>query len=136
EAGIDLTQVRGTGPSGRIQREDLDAVLNAPAGAAARPAAQTRGAREGVEEIKVLGVRRVIAQRMSESKRTIPHFSYVEEVDVTQLEALRKHLNSKHDKQTPALTFLPFVVAALARVLEEFPNCNAHYDAARDMILR
>jgi 2-oxoisovalerate dehydrogenase E2 component (dihydrolipoyl transacylase) len=136
EAGIDLTQVRGTGPSGRIQRSDLEAALSQPAQSRGTPAKAPGAAREGVEEIKVLGVRRVIAQRMSEAKRNIPHFSYVEEVDVTALEALRKHLNSKHDKQTPSLTFLPFVVAALTRVLEEFPNCNAHFDASRDMILR
>ncbi len=92
--------------------------------------------RTGVEEVKVIGVRRVIAQRMTDAARTIPHFSYVEEVDVTELESLRAHLNSKAPKGTPALTYLPFLAAALARVLEEFPQCNAHYDAERNVLIR
>jgi 2-oxoisovalerate dehydrogenase E2 component (dihydrolipoyl transacylase) len=93
-------------------------------------------ARTGVEEVKVIGVRRVIAQRMTDAARTIPHFSYVEEVDVTDLEALRSHLNSRMPKGAPALTYLPFIAAALARVLEEFPQCNAHFDAERGVLLR
>jgi 2-oxoisovalerate dehydrogenase E2 component (dihydrolipoyl transacylase) len=92
--------------------------------------------RSGADEVKVIGVRRVIAQRMTDAARTIPHFSYVEEVDVTELESLRKHLNSKAPKGTPALTYLPFLAAALARVLEEFPQCNAHYDAERNVLIR
>ena len=132
EAGIDLAQVRGSGPGGRIERADLASAMAAPA-AGAKPGRQGR---EGVEEIKVLGVRRVIAQRMSEAKRNIPHFSYVEEVDITELEALRRHLNGKHEKGAPSLTLLPFVLAALVRVLEDFPQCNAHYDSARDVIIR
>lgn len=89
-----------------------------------------------VEEIKVIGVRRLIAQRMSESKRNIPHFSYVEEIDMTELESLRRHLNSKLEPGTPALTYLPFLVLALVRVLQDFPQCNAHYDSERGVILR
>jgi 2-oxoisovalerate dehydrogenase E2 component (dihydrolipoyl transacylase) len=73
---------------------------------------------------------------MSEAKRTIPHFAYVEEVDVTALEALRAHLNARAAKGTPGLTYLPFIVAALTRVLEQFPQCNAHYDAERNVIVR
>jgi 2-oxoisovalerate dehydrogenase E2 component (dihydrolipoyl transacylase) len=84
----------------------------------------------------VIGIRRVIAQRMSEAKRDAPHFSYVEEVDVTALETLRRHLNTRLPAGLPPLTFLPFVVAALVPVLAEFPQCNAHYDAARNLILR
>lgn len=132
EAGIDLSQVSGSGPGGRIEPADLESALTKPP---ASPAA-TRQARDGVEEIKVIGVRRVIAQRMSEAKRNIPHFSYVEEVDITELEALRGYLNGKHEKGVPSLTLLPFVLAALVRVLEDFPQCNAHYDAARDVIIR
>jgi 2-oxoisovalerate dehydrogenase E2 component (dihydrolipoyl transacylase) len=140
EAGLDLTTVAGSGPAGRIERQDLDAVLAHPAataGAAALPRASgARSARSGVEEIKVIGLRRVIAERMTEAKRSIPHFSYVEEVDVTQLESLRRHLNGKLDKGAATLTFLPFVAAALTRVLEDFPQCNASYDAARGVIVR
>jgi 2-oxoisovalerate dehydrogenase E2 component (dihydrolipoyl transacylase) len=95
-----------------------------------------RTAREGTEEIKVIGVRRVIAERMSAAKRNIPHFAYVEEVDVTELEALRQHLNSRLGKGAPPLTYLPFLVAALVRVLEAFPQCNAVHDAERNVIVR
>jgi 2-oxoisovalerate dehydrogenase E2 component (dihydrolipoyl transacylase) len=120
EAGVDLKAVQGSGPGGRIRREDLDAVLAAP------PIAD-------VEEIRVIGVRRVIAQRMSEAKRTIPHFAFVEEVDVTELEALRAHQSGPGAAK---MTLLPYVVAALVQVLRKFPQCNAHYDAAKETIRR
>ena len=137
EAGIDLKQVPGSGPQGRILREDLEAYVRdeqgGPAPSAARAAARQEPERE---EIKVIGLRRLIAQRMSESKRNIPHFAYVEEVDVTELEALRRHLNGRLASGEPALTYLPFLVLALVRVLEDFPQCNAHYDAERGVIIR
>jgi len=125
EAGIDLAAVRGSGPGGRILRDDLASGV--------RPAAQSA---ESTTEIKVIGVRRVIAERMSEAKRTIPHFAYVEEVDVSELESLRRHLNGALIAPAPALTYLPFVVLALARVLESFPQCNVLYDAARGVLVR
>jgi 2-oxoisovalerate dehydrogenase E2 component (dihydrolipoyl transacylase) len=100
----------------------------------ARPAASADAG--GTEEIKVIGLRRLIAQRMSEAKRNIPHFAYVEEMDVTDLEALRRHLNSKLAKGEPALTYLPFLVLALVRVLKDFPQANAQYDAERGVIIR
>jgi len=86
-----------------------------------------------VEEIKLVGVRRVIAERMSRSKREIPHFSYVEEVDVTELENLRRHL-----KQTrgTSLSILPFVATALIRALGAFPQCNARFDAEMGVLRR
>ena len=138
EAGIDLAQVAGTGPSGRITREDLAAALTGRDPGAAH---STRGAapaarRTGTEEIKVIGLRRVIAQRMSEAKRNIPHFAYVEEVDVTELEALRRHLNGRRPEGAPSLTYLPFLVAALVRALRQFPQCNASYDAERNVLVR
>ena len=142
EAGIDLRLVQGSGPSGRITRQDFEAALgNGAGGAAAQAATSVAGhsllaPRSGVEEVKVIGVRRLIAQRMSDAARNIPHFSYVEEVDVTELESLRAHLNSKAAKGVPSLTYLPFLAAALARVLTEFPQCNAHYDAERGVLLR
>jgi 2-oxoisovalerate dehydrogenase E2 component (dihydrolipoyl transacylase) len=140
EAGIDLRQVPGSGPSGRIMPKDFEAAVSGAAptgrngGSAAAPSLLRQ--RTGVDEIKVIGVRRVIAQRMTDAARTIPHFSYVEEIDVTELESLRVHLNSKAPKGTPSLTYLPFLAAALARVLEEFPQCNAHYDAERNVLIR
>jgi 2-oxoisovalerate dehydrogenase E2 component (dihydrolipoyl transacylase) len=113
EAGIDLASVVGTGPGGRIVREDLAVASGASgagagAGAAAAPAprAEVRGGLAAGEtsEIKIIGLRRLIAERMSEAKRTIPHFAYVEEVDVTELEALRQHLNTKLAKDEPTFT--------------------------------
>lgn len=133
-AGVDLAAVSGSGPGGRISAQDLEAVISGSGDTAIRPA--MRMAREGTEEIKIIGVRRLIAQRMSDSKRNIPHFAYVEEVDVTELEALRQHLNAKLGKSAPALTYLPFLVAALTRVLPQFPQCNAVHDAERNLIVR
>lgn len=139
-AGLDLGAIAGTGPGGRITRADLDAALSAgqAPGAVARDVggAHAPVARDGVTEIKVMGLRRVIATRMAEAKRTIPHFAYVEEVDVTELESLREHLNSRKRKDQPSLTYLPFIALALARVLEDFPQCNATYDAERNVILQ
>ncbi len=146
EAGIELTALTGSGPRGRILPSDLNRELAArshadpaPPTAPAPPGpvpARPHGARTGTEEIKVIGVRRVIAQRMSAAKRSIPHFSYVEEVDVTELEALRQHLNAQQRAGQPRLTLLAFVVAAMGRVLERFPQCNAHYDEARETVIR
>jgi 2-oxoisovalerate dehydrogenase E2 component (dihydrolipoyl transacylase) len=133
-AGVDLTTVAGSGPGGRISAQDLESVIAGKGSAAARPA--VIAPRKGVEEIKIMGVRRVIAERMSAAKRNIPHFAYVEEVDVTELESLRQYLNSRLPKGAPSLTYLPFLVAALVRVLERFPQCNAVHDAERNLILR
>jgi 2-oxoisovalerate dehydrogenase E2 component (dihydrolipoyl transacylase) len=143
EAGIDLTSVVGTGPGGRIVREDLAAASGASgagAGAAAAlaPRAQVPGGSVAGEtsEIKIIGLRRLIAERMSEAKRTIPHFAYVEEVDVTELEALRQHLNTKLAKGEPTFTYLPLIVTALTRALDSFPQCNVIHDAARGVLIR
>jgi 2-oxoisovalerate dehydrogenase E2 component (dihydrolipoyl transacylase) len=146
EAGIDLQQVAGSGPSGRIVSKDLDAFVArgtqgqpvplrpAPrAVPAAKPQPRVPGA---TEEIKVIGLRRLIAQRMTEAKRNIPHFAYVEELDITELEGLRQHLNGKLERGAPGLTYLPFLALALVRVLKDFPQCNAHYDAERGVIVR
>ena len=128
EAGVDLATLPATGVGGRVLRSDLDRAV-------ASKLAPTVTATSGITEIPVIGVRRVIAQRMEQAKRTAPHFSYVEEVDVTALEALRLHLNARRPREE-AYSYLPFVMAALARVLRDFPQCNAHYDAARNVILR
>jgi 2-oxoisovalerate dehydrogenase E2 component (dihydrolipoyl transacylase) len=129
EAGIDLATVVGSGPGGRILREDLGAAHPAASAAAARAAPET-------SEIKVIGLRRLIAERMSEAKRNIPHFAYVEEVDVTELESLRQQLNLSRPADSANLTFLPLLVMALTRVLESFPQCNVLYDAARGVLVR
>ncbi len=131
EAGIDLSTVVGSGPGGRILRDDLAAAGTAAATPAARPAVAG-----DTTEIKVIGLRRLIAERLSEAKRNIPHFAYVEEVDVTELESLRQHLNLPRAKDAANLSYLPLVAMALIRVLESFPQCNAHYDAARGVLVR
>jgi 2-oxoisovalerate dehydrogenase E2 component (dihydrolipoyl transacylase) len=146
EAGVDLSKVPGSGPNGRIVREDFETFVeqrvshgakgasDKPTPLRARPAASAEAG--GTEEIKVIGLRRLIAQRMSEAKRNIPHFAYVEEMDVTDLEALRRHLNGKLAKGEAGLTYLPFLVLALVRVLKDFPQANAQYDAERGVIIR
>jgi 2-oxoisovalerate dehydrogenase E2 component (dihydrolipoyl transacylase) len=140
ESGIDLATVVGSGRDGRIQRQDLDAAISnqtqQPPGTAARGAGATRQPRTETEEIRILGVRRVSAQRVADSKRNIPHFAYVEEVDITELERLRKHLNSKQPKGAPSYTYLPFLGMALIRVIERFPKCNARYDAERNVLVQ
>jgi 2-oxoisovalerate dehydrogenase E2 component (dihydrolipoyl transacylase) len=129
EAGIDLATVAGSGPGGRIRTGDLVAVPP--------PATHAGGAATGeTTEIKVIGLRRIIAQRMIEAKRNIPHFAYVEEVDITELESLRSYLNGALPEGVPHLTYLPFVVLALTRALESFPQCNVRYDAAREVLVR
>lgn len=136
EAGIDLATVVGSGPGGRILREDLAAAGTA---AASRPApsvpAEAQISAE-TSEIKVIGLRRLIAERTASAKRTIPHFAYVEEVDVTELESLRQHLNASRPADAASLSYLPLIVVALTRVLESFPQCNVLYDAARGVLVR
>jgi 2-oxoisovalerate dehydrogenase E2 component (dihydrolipoyl transacylase) len=135
EAGIDLTLLSGSGPRGRILKKDFEAWLAGGDGtvAAARPASQTL---TGKTEIKVIGLRRKIAERMARSASEIPHFTYVEEVDVTALESLRQHLNAKKTREEPKLTPLVFIGLALVHVLKDFPQCNAHYDKERNVIIR
>ena len=131
----------GSGPGGRILSGDLVAsgsqrLVRAPGAdvSVAGPASAEASVAQ-TTEIKVIGVRRLIAERMSEAKRTIPHFAYVEEVDITELESLRQHLNGKNPGG-PGLTYLPLVVMALTRALESFPQCNVLYDAARGVLVR
>ncbi len=133
EAGVDLTEVSGSGPGGRILRKDFDLFLKARAAGTSYAAAATPSKR--VEEIKIIGVRRMIAERMAAAKREIPHFAYVEEIDITELEALRRHLNEKKG-EPERLTLLPFLGLALVRALKEYPQCNVTHDKARNLLLR
>jgi 2-oxoisovalerate dehydrogenase E2 component (dihydrolipoyl transacylase) len=133
EAGVDLSLVPGTGPGGRIVRKDLDKYLKARATGAA--IAQPATPSNEVKETKIIGVRRVIAERMQAAKLEIPHFTYVEELDVTELEALRKHLNEKRDA-SDRLTLLPFLGLALIRALRDFPQCNVTHDKDRNLLLQ
>ncbi|MBL6614440.1 MAG: 2-oxo acid dehydrogenase subunit E2 [Reyranella sp.] len=133
EAGIDLRQVRGSGPAGRISHDDLDAFLKS--GPQAGAAAPGRVARTEVEVVKVIGMRRRIAQKMAESKRRAAHFAYVEEVDVTALEDLRAKLNAENPER-PRLTLMPFLMQALVRAVADFPEMNALYDDEAETIER
>ena len=133
EAGVDLGQVPGTGPRGRILKADFEAFL---ASGEAAPVAAAPSRRSGTTEIKVIGLRRKIAERMAKSASEIPHFTYVEEVDVTALESLRRHLNSKKAEGEAKLTPLAYLGMAVAKVLGAFPQCNALYDDGRNVIVR
>jgi len=134
EASIDLARVPGSGAGGRILRQDFDQYLqkqsSTPVTTASVPAATPD------TETKVIGLRRIIAERMSAAKREIPHFSYIEEVDVTELEALREHLNQRNGGNVQRLSLLPFIALALVRALREFPQCNTTYDKERNVLIR
>ena len=151
EAGVDLSAVPGSGSGGRVLRKDFDAFVgNTVGGGHARDrsesdrshgalphgSAPTIALTTETKEIKVIGLRRIIAERMSTANREIPHFTYVEEIDITELDALRQHLNSKKADQSERLTPLPFVGLALIRAVQEFPQCNATYDKERNTILQ
>jgi 2-oxoisovalerate dehydrogenase E2 component (dihydrolipoyl transacylase) len=137
ELGVDLSNVPGSGPGGRITRTDFDQFVKRQAAAGTRPRVPAAPAPTApTTEVKVIGLRRIIAERMSEAKREIPHFAYVEEIDITELEALRLHLNSKRSESTGRLTLLPFLGLALIRALRDFPQCNTTYDKTRNILLR
>ena len=133
EADIDLTLVPGSGPGGRILRKDFDNFLKARATGTSFVATATPST--NVKEIKIIGVRRIIAERMSAAKREIPHFAYVEEIDITELESLRKYLNTDRDT-SQRLTLLPFLGLALIKALKEFPQCNVTHDKDRNLLLQ
>ena len=90
----------------------------------------------GVEEVPVIGLRRKIAEKMAISKRNAAHFSYFEEVDVTELESLRQHLNATKSETQPKLTYLPFIVQGLIKALRKYPQCNAIYDEEKGVVFR
>jgi len=130
ELGIDLALVTPSGTAGRIVHADLDAFApSSPPrreGAAARPD----------EAIPVTGLRRRIAQKMQEAKRRIPHFTYVEEIDVTELEALRERMNAKWGDSRGKLTLLPFLVRAIVLGVRDFPQINARFDDEAGIVTR
>jgi 2-oxoisovalerate dehydrogenase E2 component (dihydrolipoyl transacylase) len=135
DLGIELQFVHGSGPAGRITHEDLDVYL-ASRGQAPTLRGTTLRQRQGEEAVPVIGLRRRIAQKMQEAKRRIPHFSYVEELDVTELEALRAQLNDRFAATRGKLTVLPFIARALVIALEEFPQMNARFDDDAGVVTR
>ena len=132
--GIDLSAVRGSGAEGRITHDDLDSMLVPSVGA--RRGANALAQRSGIEPVKVIGLRRKIAERMADAKRRIPHFAYVEESDLTELEDLRAHLNATKRSDQPKLTLLPFLMRALVLALPDFPQINARYDDEQGVVFR
>jgi 2-oxoisovalerate dehydrogenase E2 component (dihydrolipoyl transacylase) len=148
--GVDLIEVPGTGPAGRIMQRDLEEHIarhgapgrpvSAPlAPAAAMPVpvrARVAAGADETEQVKFVGLRRKIAQRMQEAKRRIPHFSYVEELDVTELEALRERLNARHGAARGKLTLLPFLVRAMVVALHDFPDLNSRFDDEAGVLTR
>ena len=131
DLGVALQFVPGSGPGGRVEHGDLDAYQSSAAprgrahGAGSAPAYARR---EGETEVKIIGLRRKIAEKMQAAKRHIPHITYVEEVDATELDALRAYLNETRKPHQPKLTLLPFLVRAMVKVLPEHPQINARFD--------
>ena len=134
DLGIELQYVAGSGPAGRITHADLDAHV---AGRGRAPGADGRYAQlEGEEAVPVIGLRRKIAEKMQLAKRQIPHFTYVEEVDVTELEALRGQLNARYGGERGKLTLLPLLMRAVVLAIRRFPDVNARYDDQANVVTR
>jgi 2-oxoisovalerate dehydrogenase E2 component (dihydrolipoyl transacylase) len=136
EAGIDLASVPGTGAGGRVTRHDFEQFIQQTTSVATAAAPAAALATRENREIKVIGLRRIIAERMATATREIPHFTYVEEIDVTELESLRNYLNEEASGKDTRLTLLPFLGMALIRALREFPQCNTTYDKDRNVLIQ
>ena len=136
EAGIDIAQISGSGPSGRIRNADLDAFIAADGSVTGTEPASQSAERTDITEVKVVGLRRKIAEQMTTSKTRIAHFSYFEEADVTELETLRRTLNASRDVTQPKLTYLPFIMLALSKIMPDHPECNAIYDDQAGVVMR
>jgi len=131
DLGVDLGQVQAEGD--RIRHADLDAYLRYSAGQGYLAPGAPRARAD--EPVKVIGMRRKIAENMAASKRAIPHFTYVEEMDVTALEEMRADLNANRG-QRPKLTMLPFLIVAICRTIPQFPMINARYDDEAGVVTR
>ncbi|MDO1585377.1 dihydrolipoamide acetyltransferase family protein [Rhizobium oryzicola] len=134
DAGIDLRQVAATGPAGRITHDDLDQFIARGSEAKTTPAVPSR--KTATEEMKLTGLRRRIAERMRLAASRIPHITYVEEVDVTDLEDLRATMNAGRKPDQPKLTILPFLMRALIKTVGEQPAVNATFDDDAGIITR
>ena len=136
ELGIELQFVHGSGPIGRITHEDLDVYLVSGGQARSAGISSVYAERHGEEAIPVIGLRRKIAQKMQDAKRRIPHFSYVEEIDVTDIETLRAQLNERYGKTRGKLTLLPLLARAVVLALRDFPQMNARFDDDAGVVTR
>jgi 2-oxoisovalerate dehydrogenase E2 component (dihydrolipoyl transacylase) len=138
DLGIDLQYVMGTGTAGRITHEDIEAyAAQGTIGGTGATGGDPRYAQRADEEaIPVIGLRRKIAQKMQDAKRRIPHFTYVEEIDVTELETLRGKLNQKHGATRGKLTLLPFIMRAVVLAVRDYPQMNARFDDEAGVVTR
>jgi 2-oxoisovalerate dehydrogenase E2 component (dihydrolipoyl transacylase) len=137
DLGIDLRYVSGSGAAGRIMQQDLDAYAARGAGSHGVANHAMRYQEQHVEEaLPVIGLRRKIAQKMQEAKRRIPHFTYVEEIDVTELEALRTRLNNQWGAERGRLTLLPLLMRAVVLGVRQFPQINARFDDDAGIVTR
>ncbi|MBN3800118.1 dihydrolipoamide acetyltransferase family protein [Burkholderia sp. Ac-20392] len=136
DMGVELRYVRGTGEAGRILHADLDAYAGTGIGAARGSQARGYAERNDETDVPVIGLRRAIARKMQEAKRRIPHFSYVEEIDVTELESLRTELNRRHGDTRGKLTPLPLLIRAMVIALRDFPQINARFDDEAGVVTR
>ena len=136
DLGVELRFVAGSGPAGRVLHEDLDAYLQSQGAGNAARGGSAYVERHDEDVVPVIGLRRKIAQKMAESKRRIPHFSYVEEIDVTELEDLRVQLNQKWGESRGKLTLLPLLARAMVVALRDFPQINARYDDEGGVVTR
>ena len=136
ELGIELQFVHGSGPAGRITHDDLEVYLASRGQPRVAGVMSAYAERQGEEAHPVIGLRRKIAQKMQEAKRRIPHFSYVEEIDVTDVEALRAKLNEKYGRDRGKLTLLPLLARAMALAVRDFPQMNARFDDDAGVVTR
>jgi pyruvate dehydrogenase E2 component (dihydrolipoamide acetyltransferase) len=127
-AGVELAQVAGSGKDGRVTRADIDAFVAHPSAVVAPPAVQASAPRGADERVKIIGLRRKIAEKMVQAYRTAPHFTYVDEVDCSKLVAMRGSLNAAAADRGVKLSYLPFIMKALAITFREFPTLNAVMD--------
>jgi len=138
DLGIELQYVAGSGPAGRITHADLDAHVagRGRASGGGGQADERYAELSGEEAVPVIGLRRKIAEKMQQAKRQIPHFTYVEEVDVTELEALRNQLNARYGAERGKLTLLPLLMRAVVLAVRRFPEVNARYDDVANVVTR
>lgn len=139
DLGVELRYVPATGPGGRILQSDLDAYV--AAGGKAQPVAAGAGGssyarRSGEQQVPIIGLRRKIAQKMQQSWSNIPHITYVEEIDVTEVEVLRARLNERWGKERGKLTLLPLLARAVVLAVRDFPQMNARFDDEANIVTR
>jgi pyruvate dehydrogenase E2 component (dihydrolipoamide acetyltransferase) len=137
ESGVDLGQIQGSGPHGRVMKEDVDAWMKGGAGAVSAGAPRmARGFAPGTEErIPIRGLRKKISEKMRLSKDRAAHFTYVEEADATQLVALRNQAKEVGAKQGIKVTYLPFVMKAMVAALKQFPTMNSNIDDEKNELV-